>query len=177
MKRKTILITVLLAVLAAALCLGGCGSMDPAVSQAVSALPFTVPPLFTYNGDATEQNGMLTFTSENGTTLIVSCTDSTEAFLEESRGEELTADSITASYQAAGLEVTVTGLDRQETEQALLYTYAVYYTNSNGTTITRKYIRITAAQVLDLSCGGNVANVDVIDMDYSAVLAAVQAGA
>lgn len=176
MKRKTIFIAALLAIISAAIiCLAGCSNADTAaISQSIENLPFTVPDLFTYNADATEKNGMLTFTSDNRTTLIVSCSDASNGFLEQSRSEPMTEASLVASYKSAGLDVTITDLDKQDTDSALIYTYTVHLSTQNGTTITRKYIKITDGQILDISCGGNVTNEDTIDVDYGAVLTALQ---
>ncbi|MDD5952480.1 MAG: hypothetical protein PUC32_02320 [Oscillospiraceae bacterium] len=178
MKAKTIFLTVVLAVLAP-MCLlsGGCGrETTAAMSPQGSSLPFTMPALFTYDKEASAKNGMLTFTSDSGTTLIVAYSDTQKGFLQQSRSHPLTENSLVTSYKDAGLDVSVTDLKLQDSDTALTYTFTVHLSTQNGSTITRKYIRITEGKVLDLSCGGNVVDSDTIDLDYGAVVQAIEQG-
>lgn len=176
MKPKSFLMTAVLSLVFSAIVgLVGCGPADSApASQAIEALPFSVPEQFTYDQSATEKNGLLTFRSDNRTTLIVSYKDTSDGFLDQSREQEVTVGSLVESYRAAGLEVTVTDLERQDFDTGLLYTYTVHLANEVGATITRKYIKITDGHILDLSCGGNVTNEDAIDTDYAVVQAALE---
>lgn len=173
MKDKRIIIAALFAVVWVAMfCFAGCGTdMPSAAAQSAQALPFSVPSIFTLDEDATARNGMLTFQSDSRTTLIVSCRDATPEFLERTRSSTMTEQSLVAAYKNSGLDVTVSDLHTRSSDDCLLYTYTVHLSTQNGSTLTRKYIRITEEQVLDISCGGNVVNEDAVDLDYTALLA------
>lgn len=174
MRLKSILLTVFLTTLSiTTVCLTGCSdpsSTSTALSEeTVAQLPFTVPEEFSYNADATQQNQMLTFTSENKTTLIVSYTDSSAQLLSESKKESITEASLIASYKESGLDVSISDLKKQDKDTELCYTYTVSMASHNATTITYKYIRITDEKVLDISCGGNEKNLDALKADYAAL--------
>ena len=86
----------------------------------------------------------------------------------------MTKESLVAAYKAGGLDVTVSNLHIKDLDDQYSLTYTVHLTTQNGSTITRKYIRITGKELLDISCGGNVTNKDLIDLEYTEVLQAVQ---
>lgn len=67
----------------------GCGeqpSISAAAEETLARLPFTVPRIFTYNEEATNRNRMLTYTSDAGTTLILSCNASSRESLARAKG-------------------------------------------------------------------------------------------
>lgn len=157
----------------------GCGeqpSISAAAEETLARLPFTVPRIFTYNEEATNRNRMLTYTSDAGTTLILSCNASSRESLARAKGEEITEPSLVVAYRNAGLEVGISHLKQETKKDSLRYTYTVRMTNQYGTTVTRKYIFITEDYALDISCGGSEGNVDLIDEDYAAILFALREG-
>lgn len=174
MKWKTIVITAILTIFAASLFFAGCaGRPDAAAASRISALPFAVPEQFTYNAEATKQNELLTFLSESGTTLIVSHSQTAGNYLEQAMAKEITEASLVRSYKNAGLDVSVTNLQVEKQEDSLTYTFSVHLSTRHGATVTRKYIHLTRQEALDLSCGGNAADEDAIDLDYASLLQAV----
>ncbi len=174
MKWKTIVITAILTIFAVLLFFSGCaGRMDTAAASRISALPFTVPKQFVYNAEATEQNELLTFLSESGTTLIISHSQTAGNYLEQAMAKEITEASLVRSYKNAGLDVSITNLQVEKQKDSLTYTFSVHLSTRHGSTVTRKYIHLTKQEALDLSCGGNVADEDTIDLDYGALLQAV----
>lgn len=178
MQLKRILFTVWLMMLSVmGLSLFGCSADNDAATAmaAIESLPFPMPDRFSYSAEATARNDMLTFVSNDQTTLIISCTDANEDFLNAARSQTITAAALTASYKEAGLDVSIDKLDKQSTADKLLYTYTVHLPSLSGNTVTRKYIRITKSQILDLSCGGSAENSDTIDGDYNAVIQAIEA--
>lgn len=176
MKWKTIVLTAILTIFAAMLSVfSGCaGQIDHAAASKISALPFAVPEQFTYNAEATRENDLLTYLSRSGTTLIISYNQTAGNFLEQALTQDITEASLVRSYKNAGLDVSVTGLQVEKAEDSLTYTFSVHLTTQHGSTVTRKYIRLTKQEALDLSCGGNVVNEDAIDLDYAALLQAVR---
>lgn len=178
MQRKKFFLALWLAVLSVTgLALSGCGASNDAATAmaAIESLPFRVPDAFSYSAESTARNNMLTFVSDNQTTLIVACTDTNEDFLEAARKQTITAATLTASYKESGLDVSIDQLNKQSTADKLLYTYTVHLPSLSGNTVTHKYIRITKTRALDLSCGGDAENSDAIDADYRAVVAAIEA--
>ncbi len=175
MKEKRLLFVLFATLWLTLLCFGGCGSDKPSAAQtAAESLPFSVPSIFTPDEDGTARNQMLTFQSQNHTTLIVSRKDSTASFLSHIRKTKMTKEALVAAYKAGGLDVTVSNLHIKDLDDQYSLTYTVHLTTQNGSTITRKYIRITGKELLDISCGGNVTNKDLIDLEYTEVLQAVQ---
>ena len=175
MKEKRLMFALFATLWLALLCFGGCGADKPTAAQtAADSLPFSVPSIFTPDEEKTARNQMLTFQSQNHTTLIVSYKDSTASFLSHIRKTKMTKEALVSAYKAGGLDVTVSDLHVKDLEKQYSLTYTVHLTTQNGSTITRKYIRITEKEVLDISCGGNVANKDLIDLDYTEVLQAIQ---
>ena len=175
---KKILLTLCLAVFSVTgLALSGCNDTNDVATAvaAIESLPFKMPATFSYSAEATARNDMLTFVSENQTTLIVECTETNEAFLESARRQDVTASTLTASYKEAGLDVSIESLDKDAAADKLVYTYTVRLPSLSGNTVTRKYIRITENQTLDISCGGSAENGETIKKEYDAVVQAVEA--
>lgn len=175
MQWKTIVITAILTIFTAVLSLSsGCTSIDHTAASQISALPFAIPSQFTYDAEATAKNEMLTFTSNSGTTLIVSQSKTAGNYLEQALQQEITETSLVRSYKDAGLDVSVTNLQVDKQADSLTYTFSVHLSTQNGSTVTRKYIHLTKQEALDLSCGGDVNNEDAIDLDYGTLLQVLQ---
>ena len=166
---------ILVMLLCAPLFLAGCSGADdlPAFAlETLEKMPFNVPAQFAYDDGATRKNEMLTYRSDGGVTLILSCKASSETQLRQRRQETVSERTLEQAYHKAGLEVTVSLLRKTETRDRLDYTYTVRMTDQYGTSLTRKLLRVTKRYRLDISCGGREEDEDRIDEDFAAVLQA-----